>query len=354
MRRVLAVLVLAILGTAAGLAIHAVLDQPEAVPRISVQAGPQTVELEPATTLGTAIANLGLEPEPGDLLDVAREVIRADVYPGRVLLNNVRAELSTPLANGDRITIVDGIDQVEPIVREVVPVPEGRPAEPQFVLALVPGEQVTAHGEVSGKPVFAYFRPTGPARVEPVVALTFDDGPWQSSTRKILRTLERLHAPATFFMIGSEAEKRPRLVRALLRAGMAIGNHTYAHPVSPPFGTLSRREAGAEMDRCTEALEALGVHPALFRPPGGSSSDRVLAAARRRGLRVVLWSVDPEDWRAGTTRKQIVRRVLEAVQPGSIVLLHDGGGDRSATVRALPAIVRGIRAKGLRLVAITP
>jgi peptidoglycan/xylan/chitin deacetylase (PgdA/CDA1 family) len=190
--------------------------------------------------------------------------------------------------------------------------------------------------------------------VEPVVALTFDDGPWPSSTRKILATLERLHTRATFFMVGSEAEKHPALVRAAVRAGMTIGNHTYAHPVSPPFGTLGRREAGAEMDRGTDVLEALGAEPGLFRPPGGSSSDKVLAAARRRGLRVVLWSVDPEDWRAGTTRKQIVRRVLDAVGPGSIVLLHDGGGDRSATVRALPAIIKGIRAKGLRLVAITP
>ena len=72
------------------------------------------------------------------------------------------------------------------------------------------------------------------------------------------------------------------------------------------------------------------------------------------GERIVLWSVDPTDWRAGTTAKQIVRRVLGAVRPGSIVLLHDGGGDRSQTVKALPEIVRGIRAKGLKLVLIEP
>ena len=72
------------------------------------------------------------------------------------------------------------------------------------------------------------------------------------------------------------------------------------------------------------------------------------------GERVVLWSVDPADWRAGIRAKQITRQVLAAIRPGSIVILHDGGGDRSATVAALPAIVKGIRRRGLRLVTITP
>jgi peptidoglycan/xylan/chitin deacetylase (PgdA/CDA1 family) len=80
----------------------------------------------------------------------------------------------------------------------------------------------------------------------------------------------------------------------------------------------------------------------------------VIEAAGSAGQRVVLWSVDPTDWRPGTTPNQIVRRVLGAVKPGSIVVLHDGGGDRSATTRALPRIVKGIRRKGLKLALIDP
>ena len=92
----------------------------------------------------------------------------------------------------------------------------------------------------------------------------------------------------------------------------------------------------------------------LFRPPGGASSEKVVSLAGELSERVVLWTVDPKDWRAGTTAKEISRRVLRAVEPGSIVLLHDGGGDRSATVRALPEIIRGIRRKGLRLALVEP
>jgi len=95
------------------------------------------------------------------------------------------------------------------------------------------------------------------------------------------------------------------------------------------------------------------VRPALFRPPGGSYGPPTLDIARSLGLRVVLWSVDPADWTPGITTKQIVARVLSAVQPGAIVLLHDGGGDRTATLKALPAIIKGIRKRHLDLVALT-
>jgi len=87
--------------------------------------------------------------------------------------------------------------------------------------------------------------------------------------------------------------------------------------------------------------------PVAFRPPGGSYSDFVVRTAEAAGMRVVLWSVDPLDWQKGTTAREIVERVLDSVQPGSIVVLHDGGGDRSATIEALPKIIRGIRKKGL-------
>ena len=107
-----------------------------------------------------------------------------------------------------------------------------------------------------------------------------------------------------------------------------------------------------EIGRTRSALERLGISARLFRPPGGSLDDGVVQAARRQGMRVVTWSVDPEDWAGGATAGRVATRVLSAVRPGSIVLLHDGGGDRRATIAALPRIIRGIRARGLHLVAV--
>jgi peptidoglycan-N-acetylglucosamine deacetylase len=89
-----------------------------------------------------------------------------------------------------------------------------------------------------------------------------------------------------------------------------------------------------------------------FRPPGGAASATILATAQRLGDRAVLWSVDPADWQPGVTANQLVWRVLAAARPGAIVLLHDGGGNRSATVAALPAIIDGLRRLGLTLTVV--
>jgi peptidoglycan/xylan/chitin deacetylase (PgdA/CDA1 family) len=134
---------------------------------------------------------------------------------------------------------------------------------------------------------------------------------------------------------------------------MTVGNHTYNHPEVPPFDQLPPRLLQDEIALGGQVLSGLGPVPRLFRPPGGSTSAALVRAAAALGQRVVLWSVDPADWRPGSSAKEITKRVLSAVRPGSIVILHDGGGDRSATLAALPAIVRGIRRRRLHLVALT-
>jgi peptidoglycan/xylan/chitin deacetylase (PgdA/CDA1 family) len=133
---------------------------------------------------------------------------------------------------------------------------------------------------------------------------------------------------------------------------MDVENHSYSHPYRPPFDHQPHKAIVQEIERGQAVIAKLGRTPTLFRPPGGAFSPYVIEAAGAYGQRVVLWSVDPADWKAGTTAKQITRRVLRAVRPGSIVVLHDGGGDRTETLRALPRIVEGIRNKGLRLVEI--
>src|SRR2546427_11628712 len=134
---------------------------------------------------------------------------------------------------------------------------------------------------------------------------------------------------------------------------MAVGSHSSNHPEVPPFAQLPPQLLTDEIALGEQVLSRLGAQPRLFRPRGGSSSPALVRAAAALGQRVVLWSVDPADWSPRSSAKEITKRVLSAVRPGSIVILHDGGGDRSATLAALPAIVRGIRHRGLQLVALT-
>jgi peptidoglycan/xylan/chitin deacetylase (PgdA/CDA1 family) len=212
---------------------------------------------------------------------------------------------------------------------------------------------VIVRGAISHELVSVRFRPNGrQPTLERAVALTFDDGPWPGQTPRILAMLRRLHVHATFFVIGYLAERYPQLVALERRDGMAIGNHTYNHPEVPPFAQLPAQLLQDEIALGAHSLTRLGIQPYLLRPPGGSVSPAVVQTAQALGERVVLWSVDPTDWSPGVTARQIARRVLGAVHPGSIVILHDGGGDRTATLRALPAIVKGIRHRGLHLVEI--
>ena len=147
-------------------------------------------------------------------------------------------------------------------------------------------------------------------------------------------------------------ERYPKLARAVAAAGYPVGNHSYDHPVSPALADMSAEKITSEIADAQDALNAVGIDPTLFRPPGGSYDDFVVQEARREGMRVVMWSVDPQDWRSGLTAKEVAKSVLSHVRAGSIVLLHDGGGDAGHTIKALPAIIRGIRKKGLTLTTV--
>ncbi len=305
------------------------------------------------TTLAEAAERFDLRPAAGDLLDVQGGVLRRNAFRGRLLIDGRAESRTTQLEDGDRIRVVDGRDRREPAVRVFLRVPEGMPANPQFTLARAPGREELERGRISGKSVYVAFHPSGPSRAPKAVALTFDDGP-SRYTPRILAVLRQMHARATFFVVGYLAERYPRLVRRELAAGMGVGSHSYSHPYRPPFDRQPHARILDEISRGKDVLASLGPAPTLFRPPGGSFSPYVIEATGAYGQRIVLWSVDPTDWRAGSTAHQIARRVLGKVRPGSIVLLHDGGGDQSQTAKALPEIVRGIRRKGLELVLIEP
>jgi peptidoglycan/xylan/chitin deacetylase (PgdA/CDA1 family) len=176
-----------------------------------------------------------------------------------------------------------------------------------------------------------------------VVSLTFDDGPGDY-TDDFLDVLRDKHVHATFFEIGQEVPGREQTMRRALREGSEIGNHTMHH--DPHAGYPDLVEASALIRSATH------FRPCLFRPPGGVVSSALLAAAAEAGMRTVTWDVDPSDW-ANPGSGAVYRRVVEAVQPGSIVVMHDGGGDRRGTLEALPSIIDNLRRRGYRFATVS-
>lgn len=181
------------------------------------------------------------------------------------------------------------------------------------------------------------------------VALTFDDGPSVPYTAEVLDVLRERHVKATFFLCGANALRYPGLVRRIQAEGHVIGNHTYSHP----YLYLERESRIAdEIDRTQDVLERIsGRRPTLFRPPFGVRWFTLWPLLRARRMTMVLWSVRGYD--GALDARGIERATLEKLQPGAIILLHDGFEthapeqvDRSATVRALPAIIEGARKAG--------
>jgi peptidoglycan/xylan/chitin deacetylase (PgdA/CDA1 family) len=174
------------------------------------------------------------------------------------------------------------------------------------------------------------------------VRLTFDDGPNPSATPVILDTLAARGVPATFFVVGSLVAAHPGIVRREDAEGHRIGNHSWSHP---DLTTLDSAAVRAQLRRTNEVVkEVTGSTPTRWRPPYGATNRKVKKAARAVGLeKMVLWTVDPRDW--ADPPAEIVRdRVLAAVQPDAVILLHDGTGQN--TPEALPMILDGLAERG--------
>ena len=171
------------------------------------------------------------------------------------------------------------------------------------------------------------------------VYLTFDDGPSTTYTPKVLAVLRKYGVHAVFFELGQNVSWYPSITRSVRGDGNLVGNHTWSHP---DLTTLSTTAVTSQLNRMESAL---GYRPRCVRPPYGATSPRIATIIANRGQRQILWTVDPREWsRPGTST--IVSRVLAAVRPGSRILLHDGGGDRSQTVAALDLLIPRLRARG--------
>jgi peptidoglycan/xylan/chitin deacetylase (PgdA/CDA1 family) len=180
------------------------------------------------------------------------------------------------------------------------------------------------------------------------VALTFDDGPGPY-TQQLVATLDNLHIHATFFAIGSQEQYFSAGTVAEINSGDVVGDHTETHPM---MATLSPHDQYEQLFNQMAQIEVLGgKRPRLFRPPYGSFNATTFRELHHLHLLMVLWSVDTGDYTLPGTGA-IVQRALEGAKPGAIILMHDGGGNRSETIAALPAIVKGLRKRGLRPVTI--
>jgi peptidoglycan/xylan/chitin deacetylase (PgdA/CDA1 family)/sulfur carrier protein ThiS len=324
----------------------------DAPPPIRILVNDKPVLVSTKTTFGGLVRQQKLRAADGRLLDVEGSVLNPHADPGEITLNGDRVKRTVLLHAGDHIEVHDGKDKTEPTVTKRSMLPGRNPGNPQYTLRTGKVLQITTEGKVSGEILSTRYQAKGAFKTPPAVALTFDDGPWPGSSLRILSILEKMHVKATFFVIGNLAERYPDTVRREERAGMTVANHSWDHPNSPPFDTLPARRIDNEMSMTNVELRKLGIHTELFRPPGGSVDDRLVGIARQNGLRVVNWDVDPRDWAPDATPASITKAVLTGIQPGSIVDLHDGGGDQSATIKALPDIIRGIRKRHLQLVAL--
>jgi peptidoglycan-N-acetylglucosamine deacetylase len=180
------------------------------------------------------------------------------------------------------------------------------------------------------------------------VALTFDDGPGPY-TQQLVTELNRLDVHATFFAIGDEERYFSPGTQLELRSGDVVGDHTESHPM---MATLSAHDQYEQLFEQIARIELLDApRPRLFRPPYGSFNATTFKLLHKLRLLMVLWSTDTEDYTLPGVGA-IVQNALAGAHPGAIILMHDGGGNRSQTIAALPAIVSGLRKKGLHPVTI--
>ncbi|TWD75006.1 peptidoglycan/xylan/chitin deacetylase (PgdA/CDA1 family) [Kribbella amoyensis] len=211
-----------------------------------------------------------------------------------------------------------------------------------------PGRHNKAGGSpaAAAPPAKAGTTPAPPAKP---VYLTFDDGPEPKYTPQILAILRTFEAKATFFEVGRNVEKHPDLTKRIHADGHSVQNHTWTHADLRLLSWPKFEEQVSDTDRAIQAQTA--VTPRCVRPPYGAVNKLVQTRATGLGKKLTLWDVDSRDWtRPGAAA--ITKRVLAGVKPGTVILFHDGGGDRTQTIAALPTILKTLRARGYSFVAV--
>lgn len=189
-----------------------------------------------------------------------------------------------------------------------------------------------------------------PAPLDPkgkYVALTFDDGPHPKVTPRVLKTLEKYGAKATFFMLGVQVEYYPNMAKKVADAGHEIGNHSEGHP---NLANMSLSEVRKQITKASERIEAAtGRKPTLFRPPYGAINDSVKKVTKEQKTPIILWSVDSLDWKSKNAQA-VNKEVAKHIRPGSIVLMHD---IHASTADALPQMLESLKKQGYQFVTVS-
>ncbi|MEH1938734.1 MAG: polysaccharide deacetylase family protein [Nostoc sp.] len=226
---------------------------------------------------------------------------------------------------------------------------QAHPAKGQINAQLPPAKvenpTFTIPAKFQGKTVYQVH----PRNNEKVIALGIDDGPWPKTTLEMLGILKQNDVKVTFFWVGQALQANPDLAKREVAEGHAIGNHTWHHW----YRRMDEATAKSEIDRTADLIyKTTGVKTALFRPPGGFLNNGLAAYAKSQKDAVIMWSLTSADTDPHAKPQAFVNNVLKGAKPGSIVLMHDGGGDRQRTVEALPQIISGLKQQGYRFVTI--
>jgi peptidoglycan/xylan/chitin deacetylase (PgdA/CDA1 family) len=315
-------------------------------------------------TVADSVAKLPLKAPSGDLLAIDGTVVRpGGGEPPRVLRNGSPAAPSQKLYDGDVLISRPGADVREAVETTDLPIPyvtayQGKGSLLEERMPGVPGVRRVLRGTVSGveisstvvsMPREAVVQRYHPRKGAKIVALTFDDGPWPGSTTAILDVLKKEQVPATFFVVGARVKRQPTVARRVVAEGHQMANHTLGHrslnSAKPKEIKRQVRSGRATIRKYT------GVDTRWLRPPYGAMSASAWKFARKEKTHVVLWDVDSRDWTKPGAKK-IASSVVKHTKPGAIVLMHDGGGSRAQTVKALPTIIKRLKAKGYTFVSV--
>lgn len=187
-----------------------------------------------------------------------------------------------------------------------------------------------------------------PNNKDKIIALTFDDGPWPKYTEQVLDILKANNVKGTFFVIGNNMKNMPEVGKRIVTDGHIIANHTWNHW----YHRLSPSVAAKEINDTEEIIyKVTGVRTNLFRPPGGVLGNGPAAYASSKKYSVIMWSADSNDYKRPAPSR-LVGNVMRFSKPGGIVLMHDGGGVRDSTVKALPDMIKKFKQQGYRFVTI--
>jgi peptidoglycan/xylan/chitin deacetylase (PgdA/CDA1 family) len=326
--------------------------------------GSQT-KVPAGTTVGDLQRKGAYLAQPGDLIAVDGSVLATGSgYPPRVMRNGSFVESTQRVYGGDRLVSRRGLDRRESIITTDVAVPfkvtyvgEGSMSEVRD--AGVPGIRRVTKGAASGvelssrvmtAPVNAVIARLHPRPGTKMVALTFDDGPWPHQTDRILDILRVKKVRATFFMLGIRAHRQPALARRVVEEGHVVGNHTLSHG---SLAKLKAKEARKQVVKGRQWIQRYtGVDAVWLRPPYGAMDKGAWKIVRATKSRVVMWNIDSHDWEKGRKAKKITSAVMKNAKPGAIILMHDGGGDREQTIKALPVVIDKLKERGYTFVTI--